>query len=495
MPRLRTNVGYPQLAKVPTGIAGLDQVTGGGLPKGRVTLLCGSAGSGKSLFAIEFLVHGAVRYGEPGVYMDFEETAKKLAANVASLGFDLRQLARRKKLLVDFVAAERHQIAESGGYNLEGLFIRLGQAVKAIKAKRVVLDSIEALFSGLSDSTLVRAELSRLFRWLEDHELTALVTGESGDHTLTRHGLEEYIADCVISLDHRVTEQIATRRLRIVKYRGTRHGTDEYPFLIGSEGISVVPLTALTLGHAVTTDRVSTGIPALDAMMEGKGFYRGSSVLVSGTAGTGKSSLAAAFASAACARGEECLYVAFEESPGQIIRNMRSVGFDLEPWTRKRLLQFHAMRATSTGLEGHLATIRTLVEKVRPRVVIIDPITSLISTSGTYDVKSMLMRLIDFLKVEQITSMLTNLSSAGDPQERTTVAVSSLMDTWVVLRDDSSGGRPTRELYVLKSRGMAHSREHREILVSRRGIELSAVPEDRTAATNVAGPDRVPAAR
>ncbi len=296
-----------------------------------------------------------------------------------------------------------------------------------------------------------------------------MVTGEAGDHTLTRHGLEQYIADCVISLDHRVTEQVATRRLRIVKYRGTYHGTDEYPFLIDSEGISVVPLTALALTHTVTTDRVSTGIPALDEMMGGTGFYRGSSVLVSGTAGTGKSSLAAAFANAACARGEECLYFAFEESPAQILRNMRSVGIDLERWTRKRLLEFHAMRPTSTGLEGHLAAIRMMVEKTRPRVVIIDPITNLVSTTGTYDVKSMLMRLIDHLKVEQITSMFTNLSQAGDPQELTTAAVSSLMDTWIVLRDDHAGGRHTRDLHVLKSRGMAHSRERRELVVGETG--------------------------
>jgi circadian clock protein KaiC len=436
---------------------------------------------------MEFLVHGAVRYGEPGVYMDFEETEKKLAANVASLGFDLPELTRRKKLVVDYVSVERHQIQESGEYNLDGLFIRLSQAVKAVKAKRVVLDSIEALFTGLTDSTVLRMELCRLFRWLGDRGLTALVTGEAGEHTLTRHGLEEYIADCVISLDHRVTEQIATRRLRVVKYRGTVHGTDEYPFLIGPEGISVVPLTAVALTHTVTTDRVSTGLPALDGMLEGKGFFRGSSVLVSGTAGTGKSSLAAAFASAAGARGEACLYFAFEESPGQILRNMRSVGLDLERWTRKGLLQFHAMRPTSTGLEGHLAAIRTSVEKTRPRVVIVDPITNLISTSGTYDVRSMLMRLIDFLKVAQITSMFTNLSSAGDPQEFSTAAVSSLMDTWIVLQDGCPMGRQTREIYVLKSRGMAHSRERRDLIVTKKGLQLGPGPGAQAAATSVEG--------
>ena len=493
MPRAKTKVIRPLLSKAPTGIQGLDEVAGGGLPKGRVTLVCGSAGSGKSLLAMEFLVHGAVRYGEPGVCMDFEETEEKLTANVASLGFDLRALAKSKKLLVDHVSIERNQIAETGEYNLDGLFIRLAHAVNTIKAKRVVLDSIEALFAGLSDSTMLRAELRRLFQWLEDHKLTAVVTGEAGEHTLTRHGLEEYVADCVISLDHRVTEQISTRRLRIVKYRGTSHGTDEHPFLIDHEGISVVPITSLALAHKASTDRVSTGIAALDEMMEGKGVFRGSSVLVTGTAGTGKSSLAASFASATCARGEPCLYFAFEESPSQILRNMGSVGIDLERWVRKGLLHFHAMRPTSIGLEGHLAAIHKLVGQLRPSVVIIDPITNLVSASGTYGVRSMLTRLVDFLKVEQITSMFTNLTFAGDPQERTAAAVSSLMDTWIVLRDRRPNGRRGRELHILKSRGMAHSREVRDLTVSNRGVELGIVPKDGTLATTGAGPSAIAA--
>jgi len=487
MPSARPKVVRSSLAKAPTGIQGLDEVTGGGLPKGRVTLVCGGAGCGKSLLAMEFLVRGAVRYGEPGVCMDFEETEEKLRANVASLGFDLRALAKRKKLLVDYVSVDRNQIAETGEYNLEGLFIRLAHAVKAIKAKRVVLDSIEALFSGLTDATILRAELRRLFHWLEAHKLTAVVTGEAGEQTLTRHGLEEYIADCVISVDHRVTEQISTRRLRVVKYRGASHGTDEYPFLIDREGISVVPITSLALAHKTSTDRVSTGIPALDEMMEGKGFFRGSSVLVSGTAGTGKSSLAANFTRASCARGENCIYFAFEESPSQIIRNMRSVGLNLEPWVKKGLLHIHAMRPTSIGLEAHLAGVHKMIEKIQPSVVVIDPITNLVSVSGIYNVKSMLMRLVDFLKVEQITSMFTNLTFAGDPQERTAAAVSSLMDTWIVLRDSKPNGRPRRELYVLKSRGMAHSREPRELIVSHRGLELGNILRDHTVATAVAG--------
>jgi circadian clock protein KaiC len=348
------------------------------------------------------------------------------------------------------------------------------------------LDSIEALFSGLVDSTILRAELRRLFHWLEEHKLTAVVTGEAGEQTLTRHGLEEYIADCVIALDHRVTEQISTRRLRVVKYRGTSHGTDEYPFLIDRDGISVVPITSLELAHNASMDRVSTGIPALDEMMEGKGFFRGSSVLVSGSSGTGKSSLAASFTKAACIRGETCLYFAFEESPSQILRNMRSVGINLEPWVKKRLLHFHAMRPTSIGLEAHLAVVHKLIEKFRPKVVVIDPITNLVSASGTHSIKSMLMRLVDFLKVQQITSMFTNLTFSGDPQERTAAAVSSLMDTWIVLRDSKPNGRPRRELYVLKSRGMAHSREPRELIVSGKGIDLGKVLTDHTLGDTVA---------
>jgi len=491
MPRAKAKVVRTSLAKAPTGIQGLDEVTGGGLPKGRVTLVCGKAGCGKSLLAMEFLVHGAVRYGEPGVCMDFEETEEKLTANVASLGFDLRELSKRKQLLVDYVSVERNQIAETGEYNLDGLFIRLAQAVKATKAKRVVLDSVEALFTGIADSAILRSELSRLFRWLEDHKVTAIVTGEAGINSLTRHGLEEYIADCVISLDHRVTEQISTRRLRIVKYRGTSHGTDEYPFLIGEEGISVVPITSLLLTHKALNARVSTGISTLDDMMEGKGFFRGSSVLVTGTAGTGKSSLAANFSRAACARGELCLYFTFEESPSQILRNMRSVGLHLEQWVKKGLLHFNAMRPTSTGLEGHLAAIHKLIAVLQPSVVVIDPITNLVSASGSYDIKSMLVRLVDYLKVKQITSMFTNLTFAGDPQERTAAAVSSLMDTWIVLRDSKPNGRPRRELYVLKSRGMAHSREARELIVSKKGLELGIVLKDHTLATNIDVPNAI----
>jgi circadian clock protein KaiC len=480
-------IARPTLPKAPTGIEGLDEVTGGGLPKGRTTLVCGSAGCGKTLLALEFLVHGAVQYGEPGVCMEFEEGADKLAANVRSLGFDLSVLAKRKKLLVDAVRIERNEIEETGEYNLDGLFIRLAHAVDSIKAKRVVLDSIETLFAGLSDAGILRAELRRLFGWLDERRLTAIVTGERGNGTLTRNGLEEYIADCVIVLDHRVNEQISTRRLRIVKYRGSSHGTDEYPYMIDDGGLSVMPITSLGLAHKAPTSRIATGIAALDEMVGGKGFFRGSSVLVSGTAGTGKSSLAAKFASAACARGERCLYFAFEESPDQIVRNMRSVGIHLEPWVKKGLLQFHAVRPTSTGLEGHLAAMQKLIKKMGPAVVVVDPITRFVSVSGIYGVKSMLTRLVDFLKVQQITSMFTSLTFGGSREERTEEGISSLMDTWLVLWDGERNGQPTRGLYVVKSRGMAHSRSLRELVVSEKGIDLGNVLTGIMPATAVAG--------
>lgn len=487
MPHAKRKIAHPSLPKAPTGIEGLDEVTGGGLPRGRTTLVCGSAGCGKTLLSMEFLVHGALRYGEPGVCLEFEEASEKLTANVRSLGFDLRDLTKRRKLLVDHVRVERNEIEETGEYNLDGLFIRLAHAVDTIKAKRVVLDSIESLFAGLSDAAVLRAELRRLFRWLDEHQLTAIVTGERGSGTLTRHGLEEYIADCVILLDHRVNEQISTRRLRIVKYRGSAHGTDEYPYMIDDDGLSVLPITSLALTHKAPTARVSTGIPALDQMLGGKGFFRGSSVLVSGTAGTGKSSLAAKFASAACARGEGCVYFAFEESPDQIVRNMRSIGVDLRPWLQKGLLQFHAVRPTSTGLEGHLVAMQKLIKQARPTAVVVDPITSIVSVSGIYGVKSMLTRLVDFLKVHQITSVFTNLTFGTSSEERTGEGTSSLMDTWIVLRDGELNEQQKRGLYIVKSRGMAHSRELRELVVGDRGIDLGNAMDGKRLDETVAG--------
>jgi circadian clock protein KaiC len=465
----------PSLAKASTGIQGLDEITDGGLPRGRPTLLCGSAGCGKTLLAMEFLVRGAVDFGEPGVFMAFEETTGDLAKNFASLGHDLKALVAQKKLALEFVHIERSEIEETGEYDLEGLFIRLGHVIDGIGAKRVVLDTVEVLFSGLSNTAILRAELRRLFRWLKDKGVTAIITGERGEKSLTRYGLEEYVADCVILLDHRVEGQMATRRLRIVKYRGSTHRTGEYPFLIDKSGISILPISSMGLRHEAGAGRVSSGVSGLDAMMGGKGFYRGSSVLVSGTAGTGKTSLAAHFAHAATARGERCLWLAFEESSYQISRNMHSIGIDLESAVRRGRLRFHADRPTICGLEMHLVTIHKLVSQFRPRIVIVDPVTDFAALATQPEVKAFLTRLIDFLKVQEITALFTSLTAADTSPEVTQMGVSSLMDTWLLLRDMQSGTESNRFLRLVKSRGMAHSNQMREFLLTDHGVELRDV--------------------
>jgi len=477
--KARTRPKHPSssgtLPKVATGILGLDEITGGGLPKGRPTLVCGSAGCGKTLFAMEFLVRGAVEHGEPGVFIAFEETPEELAQNVRSLGFDVDDLIAKKKIAIDYIRVERSEITETGEFDLDGLFIRLALAIDTVGAKRVVLDTIETLFGGFTNQGVLRSELRRLFRWLKDKKVTCVITGERGDGALTRQGLEEYVSDCVILLDHRVTEQVSTRRLRIVKYRGSVHGTNEYPFLIDEHGISVLPVTGLGLTHESSNERVSSGVPQLDQMLGGEGYYRGSSILATGTAGTGKTSLAAQFALSTCKRGERCLYLAFEESPSQLLRNMRSINVNLEPYRRNGLLQLHASRPTLLGLEAHLVQIHKMVTEFEPSAVIVDPISNFIASGSAADAQAMLLRLIDFLKEKQITAMFTHLTSGGKAAEATDMGVSSLIDTWLLVRDIEVGGERNRGLYVIKSRGMAHSNQVREFLITSRGIVLQDV--------------------
>jgi circadian clock protein KaiC len=463
------------LRKSCTGIRGLDEITGGGLPAGRPTLVCGAAGCGKTLLAMEFLVRGATQYDEPGVFMAFEETGEELADNVASLDFDLKALVAGKKLLLDYVHVDRSEFEETGEYDLEGLFIRLGYAIDAIKAKRVVLDTIEGLFAGLPNQAIVRTELRRLFRWLKEKGVTVVMTGERGDGTLTRYGLEEYVSDCVISLDHRVVDQVTTRRIRVVKYRGSTHGTNEYPFLIEKDGISIWPITSVQLEHTASHERIPTGIERLDTMLGGKGFYRGSSILLSGTAGTGKTSVSATFAEATCRRGERCLYFSFEESPSQIMRNMATIGLDLQQWVKKGRLQFQNVRPFHFGLEMHLARMIKFITEFAPEVVIIDPISGLDTSGTSLEVKAALMRLVDCLKQKGITAMLTDLKMGGGALERTDAAISSLVDTWLVLRDLESNGERNRGLHILKSRGMGHSNQVREFVLSDTGIQLTDV--------------------
>lgn len=469
------NLTRNKLLKAPTGIQGFDEITGGGLPQGRPTLVCGGAGCGKTLFSMEFLVKGAMEFNEPGVFIAFEETEPELTTNVSSLGYDLDDLVASKLLVLDHVHVERSEIEETGEYDLEGLFIRLNSAIDSVNAKRLVLDTIESLFAGLPNEAVLRAELRRLFRWLKDKGVTVVITGEKGDGTYTRHGLEEYVSDCVIVLDHRVVDQTSTRRLRVVKYRGSAHGTNEYPFLIDSSGISVLPITSLGLDHEVSLERLSSGVAELDEMLGGYGYFRGSSVLVSGTAGTGKSSLASHLVQTSCSRGEKVVYFSFEESPRQIVRNMKSIGIDLEPYVAAGLLKFHSTRPTFYGLEMHLTSMYKEIKDFKPSVVIIDPLNSFVTGDNQQEAKAVSMRLIDFLKMNKITGFFTSLTIGGSAVESTDIFISSLIDTWILLRDIESGGERNRGIYILKSRGMAHSNQIREFLLTNNGIKLEKV--------------------
>ena len=464
----------PRLPKAATGIAGLDQITGGGLPRGRATLVCGPAGCGKTLLGLEFLVRGITSYGDPGVFVAFEETAADLAANVSSLGFDLVQLQADGLLVVDHVDTTAAAVDESGAWDLEALFLRLGGAIDEVGAKRVVLDTLENLFGMFADAATVRSELRRLFGWLKDRGVTSVVTGERGEGTLTRHGIEEYVSDCVLVLDHRVTDQTSTRRMRVLKYRGSHHATNEFPFSIGRHGLQVLPITSLGLHHEVSSERLSTGNARLDAMLGGEGIYRGSSVLISGTAGTAKSTIAAQLCDAACARGERVLYVSFEESAAQVVRNMSSVGLDLRSWQDAGLLRFHCVRPSVLGLEEHLGVLQELVAEHRPALVVLDPVSDFMAAGRGNESWAMLTRELDHLKGEGITAVLTALMGGSAPDD-TDQHVASLIDTWLLVTSVEGNGERNRAMYVLKSRGMSHSNQIREFLLTDTGIEFADV--------------------
>ena len=460
--------------KTPSGIDGLDEITNGGFPKGRPTLICGGAGCGKTLMSMQFLIKGITDHNETGVFMSFEEPSDDLTLNVKSLGFDLEKLKAEKKLIVDHVRVERAEIEEAGEYDLDGLFIRLGYAIDSVKATRVVLDTIESLFAGLDNQAILRAELRRLFHWLKAKGVTAIITGERGEATLTRQGLEEYVSDCVIVLDHRVIEQVSTRRLRIVKYRGSTHGTNEYPFLIDEEGISVLPITSLKLNNEVSSEVISTGVPGLNEMFFGGGFYRGSNILISGTAGTAKTTVACYFANEQCIKGENTIYFAFEESPQQLVRNMKSIGIDLQKHIKKGTLQIHSSRPSLNGLEMHLLTLRKLIKEFKPTTIIIDPISNLINVGSEHEVRSMLVRLIDMLKAHNITALFTSLNKQTDNfrPDMAEESVSSLVDTWITVRDMEGIGERNRGIFIIKARGMGHSNKVREFVITNHGIEL-----------------------
>ena len=478
---------HGRLEKCLTGIKGFDEITEGGLPKSRITLISGGTGSGKTLLGVDFLVNGVVKYKEPGVFMSFEETESELYQDVASLNLDLRALVERKAIRLEHVILERMDIHEKGEFNLEGIFIRLELAIESIGAKRVVLDSIESLFAGITDAGILRLEIKRLFRWLKQKQVTAVITGEQWQSSFTRHGLEEFISDCIILLDNRVRQQISTRRIRVVKYRGSNHGTNEYPFVIDKDGLSVIPITSTGLDHAGTAEKVSTGIPSLDKLFAGGGYTRGSTVLISGTAGTGKTSLATAFADNSCRRGERCLYLSYEESPGQLIQNMRSIGFDLEQWSQKGLLKIVSTRPAFFGLETHLLDLYKLLANFEPKSVVIDPITSLIGQAETTEIQSMLTRMIDAVKSRRMTGLFTSLvSSAAQNDTSGEIGVSSLIDTWIVVREleENEGKRRTRGLYIVKSRGTGHSSDVQKLILGDDGVQVALMQDDATASIN-----------
>jgi circadian clock protein KaiC len=465
------------VTKAKTGIQGLDEITGGGLPDARPTLVCGGPGCGKTLLAMEFLVRGATEFGEPGVFMAFEENMAELCANVASVGFDLEDLLEQKKLLIDEITLDPQQAEATGEFDLDGLFLRLADAIDRIGARRVVLDTMERLFASLPNPATVRAEIHRLFRWLKDRGVTVILTGERGEETLTRHGLEEYVSDCVIVLSNELNNLVSTRRLRILKYRGSRHGTNDYPFLIADDGISILPVTSIALVHEASRERISSGVARLDEMLAGQGFFRGSSVLLSGTAGTGKSSLAGHFANAACARGERVLYFAFEESASQIVRNMESIGIQLGRWIEQGQLNLHTTRPSFTGLEMHLALMHKAIADFKPQIVILDPLNAFLESTETrqlLEVKAMLMRMLDFIKLGGITGFFTSLTGGGEASDRTDVAISSLIDTWIALTSVDTNGERNRHLGIIKSRGMAHSNQTREFQITDQGVQLLA---------------------
>lgn len=471
---MKKNKPIKQFPKTRTGIEGLDEITDGGFPQGRPTLICGSAGCGKTLFGIQFLVKGIAEDNENGVFMSFEESSKDLTQNVLSLGFDLNKLIAQKQLRIDHVRIERSEIEETGEYDLEALFVRLNHAIDSIGAKRVVLDTIESLFAGLENAAILRSELRRLFQWLKDKGVTTLVTGERGEKSLTRQGLEEYVSDCVILLDLRVIDQIATRRLRIIKYRGSTHGTNEYPFLIDEGGISVLPITSLKLEHQTSSEIVSTGLPPLDGLFKRRGYFRASSTLVTGSAGTAKTILAAYFALSSCRRKERVLYFSFEESPQQFIRNMQSVGINIAPHVKSKLLHIHASRPSLQGLEMHLLLIHKLIAEFSPRTVIVDPISSLITVGTGSEVRAMLVRLLDMLKGREISALFTSLSHerTNNITDLTEDAVSSLADTWIKLRNEEHDTGRVRSLLVVKSRGMGHSNKVTNFNITDKGIMI-----------------------
>ena len=468
-----TELSITKLPKSLTGIQGLDDITYGGIPQNRPTLLVGSIGTGKTIFAMEYIINGITMFNEPGVFMTFEEQTDELQINVTSMGYNLSKLIADNKIYLEHLHIDHREIQATGKYDIEGLFIRIEMAIEKVKAKRIVLDALDTLFIGL-DSQILRSEIKRLFFWLKEKKVTAIITSEVGDIFLTRLGFEEVVADCVIELNNRLNNQISTRRLRIVKYRGSYHSTNEYPFMIDHKGITIFPIISEAPQIIVSNERISSGIKQIDEMLDGRGFYVGSSILVSGSAGTGKSSIAASFIKDVCEKKGTALYCAFEEAPNQIKRNMASIGIFLEPYEKSGNLHFYYSRPTLQTLELHFIAIKKLIKQINPSVVILDPITNLMIENINSDIRTMLTRFVDYLKMEQITVLLTaTLTVSSLELIQSNEGISSMVDTCIMIQEKNIIDSRRRTLYIMKSRGICNSKKEVEFIITSEGISIA----------------------
>ena len=460
---------------VSTGVKGLDDVLGGGIPQGHAMLLVGKPGTGKSILSMEYLLHGIELHKENGVYISFEESEKQIISNAASFGWKFEEMVKKNKLAISYIDMQPEQMRTVGDYDLSALILRVKGAIKKVNARRVVIDGINNLLSTFDDERIIRSDLLRLIREIKEVNATIFITGERGHDSWSKMGFEEYLADGLMHLDNRTDGNYQTREIQVVKCRGINHYTGKSPFIINSEGMSIRPLITADFDYKVLKSRVSTGIADIDNMLGGKGLYRGSTVYITGPSGAGKTSISSSFANGACSRGERALFLAFEESSDQIIRNMKSIGLSLDKWVNEKLLYFYTARATTNSLEGHLDNIMTMVREVEPTCVVLDPISAFRPIANENETKLMLIRLNDYLRARKITTVFTALSSDGEYSEHADVQLSSIADTWIVVRIMDYKGERNNVMQLMKSRGMSHSRQMKEMYFTGNGLKLQNV--------------------